>query len=435
MAYKLAQALGAPGAEDDIELVALATVADLMPLVGENRRLVREGLRALSRTSRPGLRALMTVSKADPSALDTGTLGFRLAPRINAAGRLRRADAGPRAAADRRRAARRRDRGRARPGQRRAARGRAADRVGGRGPGRRAGRRGRRAAYVLAGEGWHPGVVGIVASRIVERHHRPVVVVALDGRSRARARRGASPASTCSGALHACRRAPRALRRPPRGGGDDDPPGPDRRLPGRARAPCRGGPGAGAAGGARAGRRDRVRLRARPRARRGARAARAVRDGQPRSRLLVPGARLRDPRPMGDGRHLRFVVGSGGTSARAVAFGCGGQLGVEAEEPVDATFRLERNFWNGAVEPRLVLGHARPCAPDAIEVLGEPDDYLAAALGATADLDVAAGVAAQRRTRRTMLDRRGPGPAGGACATRSRPGARSSPSAPTRRAG
>jgi single-stranded-DNA-specific exonuclease len=103
--------------------------------------------------------------------------------------------------------------------------------------------------------------------------------------------------------------------------------------------------------------------------------------GNPRARLLVPGARLRDLRPMGDGRHLRFSVGSGGISARAVAFGCGGRLGVEADEPVDATFRLERNFWKGAVEPRLVLGHARQCSPEAIEVLGEGDDYLSAVLG------------------------------------------------------
>ncbi len=94
VAYKLAQALGAPTAEEDLELVALATVADLVPLRGENRRLVREGLRALSMTTRPGLRALMAVAKVDPGALDAGTVGFRLAPRINAAGRLRRADAG-----------------------------------------------------------------------------------------------------------------------------------------------------------------------------------------------------------------------------------------------------------------------------------------------------------------------------------------------------
>ena len=64
------------------------------PLQGENRRLVRAGLAALAATGKPGLRALMAVARADPSALDAGTLGFRLAPRINAAGRLRRADAG-----------------------------------------------------------------------------------------------------------------------------------------------------------------------------------------------------------------------------------------------------------------------------------------------------------------------------------------------------
>src|SRR5947209_11101120 len=94
VAFKLTQALGAPGTEDDLELVALATVADLMPLHGENRRLVRDGLRAMSNTTRLGLRALMTVSRTDPSALDAQALGFRLAPRINAAGRLARADAG-----------------------------------------------------------------------------------------------------------------------------------------------------------------------------------------------------------------------------------------------------------------------------------------------------------------------------------------------------
>src|SRR5205807_5968417 len=94
VAYKLAQALEAGTAEEDLELVALATVADLMPLRGENRRLVREGMTALAGTAKPGLRALMEVAGTDPSALDAGVLGFRLAPRINAAGRIRRADAG-----------------------------------------------------------------------------------------------------------------------------------------------------------------------------------------------------------------------------------------------------------------------------------------------------------------------------------------------------
>ena len=138
VAYKLASALGARTAEDDLDLVALATVADLVPLADENRRLVREGLAALAATDKPGLRALMAVSRADPSALDTGTLGFRLAPahqrRGPPAARRRRAGArahrGPRAGpGDRHRAGRR---------QRRAQGGRATDPVGGRVPGGRA---------------------------------------------------------------------------------------------------------------------------------------------------------------------------------------------------------------------------------------------------------------------------------------------------------
>ena len=65
-----------------------------MPLVGENRTLVRRGLRALAGTARPGLRALMRVAGVEPQSVTEHTLGFALAPRINAAGRLYRADAG-----------------------------------------------------------------------------------------------------------------------------------------------------------------------------------------------------------------------------------------------------------------------------------------------------------------------------------------------------
>jgi single-stranded-DNA-specific exonuclease len=111
---------------------------------------------------------------------------------------------------------------------------------------------------------------------------------------------------------------------------------------------------------------------------------------------------------MGEGRHLRFSVGSGGISARAVAFGCDGRLAVTEEEPVDATFRLERNFWNGAVEPRLILGHARPCQPDPIELLGESDDYLSAVLDEVAR-DPSAPVPVVARTR-AVVDHRGHSP-------------------------
>src|SRR5947208_162341 len=96
LAEALAEAAGGPAdlAERDLALVALATVCDVVALQGENRRLVRAGLRALRTTRSPGLRALMRVARADPGLVDASTLGFRLGPRINAAGRLGRADAG-----------------------------------------------------------------------------------------------------------------------------------------------------------------------------------------------------------------------------------------------------------------------------------------------------------------------------------------------------
>ena len=175
-----------PAAADaDLDLVALATVADCVPLVDENRRLVRAGLRALASTRKPGLQALMQVARVDPSGVDAGAIGFRLAPRINAAGRLHRADAGLEllltADIERARAVaaeldavniERRDvetrilfEAEAQVAETRAA---------GIEP----------AAYVLAADDWHPGVIGIVASRIAERHHRP------GGADRARRRRG-----------------------------------------------------------------------------------------------------------------------------------------------------------------------------------------------------------------------------------------------------
>jgi single-stranded-DNA-specific exonuclease len=404
VAYKLALALGAPTAEDDIELVALATVADLMPLVGENRRLVRSGLLALSRTSRPGLRALMTAANVDPSALDTGSLGFRLAPRINASGRLRRADAGLELlltddAVRAEQIASELERVNA---ERRAVEQRIVWEAEA-----QVAEQGDRHTYVLAGEDWHPGVVGIVASRVVERHHRPAVVIGLEGDQGSGSARSI-PGFDLLGALHAC-----------------------------ADHLGRYGGHRAAAGLAI----ERHKLEAfreafehhavdvltpellTPVERVDAIAAGCELGltlaeeleqlepcgiGNPRPRLLVPGARLRDLRPMGEGRHLRFSVGSGGISARAVAFGCGPRLAVEAEEPADATFRLERNFWKGAVEPRLVLGHARPCAPATIEVLGEPEDYLSAVLDEL-ERDASTSTLVTPKTRR-VVDRRGHSP-------------------------
>ncbi|MHB8492882.1 MAG: single-stranded-DNA-specific exonuclease RecJ, partial [Solirubrobacteraceae bacterium] len=79
--------------QEDLDLVALATIADSVPLRGENRALVRRGLGALARTAKTGLRALMERAAVDPARIDERAVAFGLAPRINAAGRLYRADA------------------------------------------------------------------------------------------------------------------------------------------------------------------------------------------------------------------------------------------------------------------------------------------------------------------------------------------------------
>src|ERR671935_3270619 len=180
--YKLGQAL--LGTESEalrrhLDLVGLATVADVVPLVGENRSLAIAGLRALARTPKPGLRALMKTARVDPAALDEASIGFRLAPRINAAGRL-----GHPATAlelllteDAERAERLafelETLNRERQGVEDRILREALAQVESWPESRRA-----HHGYVLADAGWHEGVIGIVASRLVEPVPRPVVLVA-----------------------------------------------------------------------------------------------------------------------------------------------------------------------------------------------------------------------------------------------------------------
>jgi len=416
VAYKLAQALalaagetGAPPpADDDLDLVALATIADLVPLRGENRRLVRAGLRTLASTGKPGLRALMRVARVDPSDLDARAVGFRLAPRINAAGRLHRADAGVELllTADDSRAQAIAQELDAANAERRFTEQRILFEAEA-----QVRELGERPAYVLAGEGWHPGVIGIVASRIVERHHRPAILIALDREAGTGTGSGRSiPAFDLLGALHAA--APLLTRY-----------GGHRAAAGLTIDAARAGElreAVEAHAAATLTAEDLV-----PRERvdavvGGAQLGLALADelaqleptgmGNPGVNLLVPAAALRDARPMGEeGRHVRFTVEPGGGGrCRAVAFGCDGRLPVGPDAPADATFRLERNAWNGAVEPRLRLRHAQPCAPAPIEVLGEPapEQWLATVLARAG----AAPPAADRSgSGRSVIDRRGDG--------------------------
>lgn len=160
-----------------LDLVALATVADVAPLIGVNRAFVRQGLKVMARRERPGLRALADIAHMD-SAPSTYSLGFVLGPRVNAGGRIGQADLGARllstdneAEADALAA-----RLNALNGERRdiEAGVRAAALA-------QADARGFDAPLVwAAGEGWHPGVVGIVAARLKEAAHRPAVVIGFE---------------------------------------------------------------------------------------------------------------------------------------------------------------------------------------------------------------------------------------------------------------
>ena len=363
-------------ADADLDLVALATVADCVPLVDENRRLVREGLRALASTRKPGLQALMQVARVDPSGIDAGAIGFRLAPRINAAGRLHRADAGLELLlttdAQRARAVaaeldgvnvERRD---------------VETRILFEAEKQVAEAPAGAPAYVLAAEGWHPGVIGIVASRIAERHHRPAVLIALDGEEGTGSGRSI-PAFDVLGGLEAA--STELLRH-----------GGHRAAAGLTIA------------------RDRVEAFQAAFIAHAA-AALAPADlvplqridavvpgdvlnlplaeelerlapfgmGNPEPSLLVPSALLDDPRSMGEGRHVSFTLAAGGARSRCVAFGRGASLPAGRGEPVDAAVRLEVNRYNGAVEPRLVLRHAQPARPGPIDLVGEPE-FVAALL-------------------------------------------------------
>lgn len=187
----------------DLDLVALATVADMVPLDGENRTLVRWGLAEIRRSRRPGLRALMSAAGLEPERADATDIGFKLAPRINAAGRLYRADAGVElfTCTDPARAAEIADElGRVNNERRGVERGVLADAEAEQrrladGPSR---------GMVVAGEGWHPGVVGIVAARLVRSSGWPAVVVSLDAEGRGRASARSVPGLDLVDTLREC---------------------------------------------------------------------------------------------------------------------------------------------------------------------------------------------------------------------------------------
>ncbi len=360
VAHKLAEALlGAehPAVARQLDLVGVATIADVVPLQDENRALAAAGLRQLARTRRPGLRALMQSARVDPATVDATSVAFRLAPRINAAGRLHRPDvaldllltddaeeagrlAGELEGLNRERQAvedrMQRD---------------AVARVEA-WPEAQRGRRG----YVLWDEGWHEGVIGIVASRLVERFNRPVVLIAGTNDGWKGSGRSISAfdlhaaLDTCSGHLE-------------RFGGH------------RAAAGL-------------AIRTDQLEAFAEAFA---AHADELLSEedlrhvqvvdaivpaaaltlelaqeldrlapfgmGNPDVTLLVAAVQAVEPATVGEGKHLRFRVRQNGRDAgSAIAFGLGTQLErLRGEACYDLVFRLKENRWNGTIAPQLIV--------------------------------------------------------------------------------
>ena len=355
--YKLAQALEAPGLERHLDLVALATIADVVPLVDENRMLAVAGMKRLVLAERPGIAALMRTARVDPAAVDEGAVGFRLAPRINAAGRLCRPEAAlellltddPDEAA---RLAQRleelnRDRQAVEDRILRAA----VDQIESWPQARRVQR-----GYVVADESWHEGVIGIVASRLVEKYRRPVVLIAgTDGDWKGSGR--SIPSFDLHAALGACaehlerfggHRAAAGLSiRPERLDAfaaafaahadaelsEDDLALPlvvDAVVPGRA---CT--------------------LELADELRRLA----PFGLGNPGVTLLVAGCELGDLQTVGEGKHLRFRArDENGAAGTAIAFGLGSQLDRWRQVGTyDVAFRLQANTWNGTTAPQLVV--------------------------------------------------------------------------------
>jgi single-stranded-DNA-specific exonuclease len=356
--FKLLEALAVEGLDRHVDLVALATVADVVPLLDENRALVAAGMRRLARTDKPGLQALMRVSGVDPASVDTGAVAFRLAPRINAAGRLGHPGAALELLLTGDEAEARRLAGEleALNRDRQAVEDRilrdAIRQVEEWPEPKRA-----RLGYVIAGEDWHRGVIGIVASRLVERFRRPVVLIAGGELGEEWVGSGRSVSSfDLHGALGACSHLLG------RWGGH-------RAAAGLSIAP------ENVAAFAEAFAEHAATVLSLEDLRRVTPIDAVVRGreltlelceelerlapfglGNPNVTLLAVGAELSDLAAIGEGKHLRLAVTAAGARSGAIAFGRGSALDRYRQPGAyDVAFRLTANHWNGTVTPQLVV--------------------------------------------------------------------------------
>ncbi len=362
----------APDPDECIDLVALATVADAVPLVGDNRRRVAQGLRAMRERPRPGIAALCAAAGMEPRTVSARALGFTLAPCINAAGRLAHPD---RAldlllAPDEDTAtpigqelwtlnSERREVERDIVEQAIAMVEAEPDHIQAAG------------IVVAAGDGWHEGVVGIVASRLVERFERPALVLSRQGETAKGSGRSLPGVD-----LHALVGA--ASGSLTRWGGHPGAVGLE--LPASAIAGFRDELMLAAEGARAAIARARVKV---------VDAVAGGRDlkletaeqvealapfgrGNPPVRFVVPGAQVESPGTVGQGAHLQVRLRSGGVHARGVGWRMGRRAaGIDVEARHDVVCALEIERWQGLVSPRVSLEALEPVVAPADPLPGQ----------------------------------------------------------------
>jgi single-stranded-DNA-specific exonuclease len=343
-----------------LDLVALATVADVAPLIGVNRAFVRQGLKVMARRARPGLVALSDVGRLDRPP-ESYHLGFVLGPRVNAGGRIGEADLGARLLAT----------------QDRAEAEALAKRLDGLNTDRReiearvrdaalaqVEARGTDAPLVWAAEdGWHPGVVGIVASRLKDATHRPAVVIGFDGDA------GKGSGRSISGVdLGAAVQRLAAEGLIEKGGGHKMAAGLslnrgqlDAAMARLSDLLARQGAGTRGPGELRL---DGMLMpgAATPELVTRMDAAGPFGAAAPAPRFAFAGLRVRYARPVGSG-HLKLRLGDGATTIDAICFDAVGKgldaaLQGHADRAVHVAGRIEINHWNGRQQVQLRLEDA-----------------------------------------------------------------------------
>ena len=364
LAYKVVQAYCDKYGSGDValnslqDLVALATVADIVPLQDENRWFVREGLAQISRDARCGIRALKQVAGIKLTCT-TGTIAFKLAPRINAAGRLAHAGTGVRLLTTESELEARtlaeqleylnRDRQRIEEG----IMAEAVEAVE---------RADVPAALVLGSRRWHVGVVGIVAARLVDRFHRPAAVVAVNEQGIGRGSARAVPEFDLYEALMACRDLLEGFGGHPAAAGFTIR---ESRLPefrDRFVQIASGWAGEqlelpGLHVDAEVNLRE-----VDPQLVRELNLLHPFGAGNPEPTLAVRNLSVLDAWVVGD-RHLKLRVRHGSSLPfEGIGFGMGSlaELGLSAEWPVDLAFMPEMNRWNGLDQIQLRIRDVKP---------------------------------------------------------------------------